>query len=127
MTVLLDASALLALLNQEAGADVVEEHMSDAVVLAVNLEEVIGTLMRNGMSPALVERALLPLAVPVVPFTEEMAWRSGERRAQLPEALGMADRCCLAAAAANHLPVLTADTRWTAAATAFKVQVTQIR
>ena len=39
--VVLDASALLALLQEEPGSALVENHLADAVISAVNVSEVI--------------------------------------------------------------------------------------
>ena len=124
---LLDASALLALLNDEVGGSSVEQYLPDAAVLSVNLEEVVGTLIREGMPAAAVEQAVAPLALPVTPFTEDMAWRSAETRPRLPTGLGLADRCCLAAAAVLDAEVVTADRLWQIAAPAFGVGVVLIR
>jgi ribonuclease VapC len=124
---LLDASALLALLRDEPGGSSVEQYLSDATVLSVNLEEVVGTLIREGMPAAAAEQAVAPLALPVAPFTEEMAWLSAETRPRLPAGLGLADRCCLAAAAVLDAEVVTADLLWKTAAPAFGVGVVLIR
>jgi PIN domain nuclease of toxin-antitoxin system len=124
---LLDASALLALLNDEAGGSSVEQYLSDGVVLSVNLEEVVGTLIRRGMPAEVVERAVAPLALPVAPFTEEMAWLSAQTRSRLPTGLGLGDRCCLAAAAVLDAEVVTADLLWQTAAPVFGVGVVLIR
>jgi PIN domain nuclease of toxin-antitoxin system len=125
--ILLDASALLALVNDEAGSDTVEEHLGEASLMSVNLEEVVGILVKAGMTPIAAGIALAPLALPVAPFTEEMAWLSGTLRPRLPRGLGIADRACLAAASVLGASVLTADTLWGQAATTFGVDVTIIR
>jgi len=67
--VVLDASAWLALLDDEPGAALVEEHLGGATVLCVNLEEVAGKLIGRGMPPADVELAVAALDVTVTPFT----------------------------------------------------------
>ena len=48
--VVLDASALLALLNQEPGADVVAASLPEAVVSAVNLSEAVAKLIDLGIA-----------------------------------------------------------------------------
>jgi PIN domain nuclease of toxin-antitoxin system len=45
----LDASALLAVLNEETGAERVERYIPGAIINAVNLSEVIGKLAESGM------------------------------------------------------------------------------
>lgn len=125
--VVLDASALLALLDDEPGADLVEDRLVGATVVSVNLEEAAGKLIGRGMPPADVELAVAALDVTVTPFTEEMAWLSAQTRPRLPSGLGIADRCCLAAAAILGAGVVTADALWAKAAPAFGVDVTLIR
>ena len=49
-SVVFDASALLALLRDEVGANVVAAHIGDGVISAVNLQEVIKELIRRGIS-----------------------------------------------------------------------------
>jgi PIN domain nuclease of toxin-antitoxin system len=124
---LLDASALLALLHDEPGGASVEQYLIDAAVLSVNLEEVVGTLIREGMPAAAADQAMTSLALPVAPFTEEMAWLAATTRPRLPAGLGLADRCCLAAAAILGADVVTADSAWTGAAPAFGVHLLLIR
>lgn len=125
--VVLDASALLALLDDEPGAALVEEHLGRATVLSVNLEEVAGKLIGRGMPPADVELAVAALDVTVTAFTAEMAWLSARTRPHLPSGLGIADRCCLAGAAVLGAGVVTADALWARAGPAFGVEVTLIR
>ena len=125
--VVLDASALLALLDDEPGAALVEDCLGDAALLSVNLEEMAGVLVARGMSAAEVELAVAALDLEVAPFTAEMAWLSAQTRPLLPAGLGVADRCCLAAAAVLRADVVTADALWTTVAPAFGVKVTLIR
>ncbi|MGH2868818.1 MAG: PIN domain-containing protein [Solirubrobacteraceae bacterium] len=124
---LLDASALLALLHDEPGGSSVEAYLDDAAVLSVNLEEVVGILIREGMPAAAMEQVITALVLPVVPFTERMAWLAAEARPRLPPGLGLADRCCLAAGAALDARVVTADSLWKGAAPALAVDVVLIR
>ena len=48
-SVVFDASALLALLRDEAGADAVAAHIGDGIISAVNYQEVIKELIRRGI------------------------------------------------------------------------------
>jgi PIN domain nuclease of toxin-antitoxin system len=125
--VILDASALLALLQDEAGAHTVRAHLPESAITAINLEEVVGLLVREGMASGDVDRALSPLAIPVLAFTERMALIAGRLRGRLPGGLGVADRCCLAAAADTGRSVVTADTLWEKAAAVFGVKLILIR
>ncbi|MBJ7389817.1 MAG: PIN domain-containing protein, partial [Sphingomonadaceae bacterium] len=48
--IVLDASALIALFRDEPGADVVADHIGDALISAVNLQEVVKALLRRGIA-----------------------------------------------------------------------------
>ena len=48
-SVVFDASAILALLRDEPGADVVAHHVGDGMISAVNFQEVVKELLRNGI------------------------------------------------------------------------------
>ena len=125
--VLLDSSALLAVIYEELGAARVEDQLEGAGILAVNLEEAVRVLVRDGIPVPAVRRMFDELDLDVIDFTSEMAWRSAEQSARVTSGLGVADRACLAAAAVLGVEVLTADRGWSEAAAAYGVQVTLIR
>ena len=109
----LDSSAILALLNDEAGADVVAEILPSSVVSTVNLAEVIASLVNKGVSAADAEATLLTLDCKSEPFRREEALLAGRLRESTRQAgLSLGDRACLALALSLGLPVLTADRAW---------------
>ena len=115
----LDASALLAYLNDEPGAEAVEEALSSgARVGAVNWAEVLSKVAEKGGDPGLLEDRLersgvLGQALRVMPLTREDALIIGELRPLTKEAgLSLADRACLALAIRLSLPALTTDRAW---------------
>lgn len=124
---LLDASALIAALYDEPGADTVAKHLDEAALLSVNHEEVAGKLLRDGMDIATAHRVVDRLGVETIDFTAEMAWRAAALRALLPPGLGVADRACLAAASVLGISVLTADGAWRGAGAACDVHVVYVR
>ena len=67
----LDASAILAFLRGEPGADVVSGYRGDAIVSAVNVAEAGARLANFGASPAEVRRSVALMSVEIVPFDEE--------------------------------------------------------
>ncbi|RIH83330.1 PIN domain-containing protein [Calidithermus roseus] len=77
MSVVLDASALLAYLNQEAGAEAVAKQMiGGGFISAVNLAEVYSKVAEWGqdvrlLEQALVHQGLLGGVLEVVPFGPE--------------------------------------------------------
>ena len=111
--VVLDASALLALLNAEPGAEKVAAVLSGAVVSAVNLSEVAAKLAEAGMPEASIRKALDGLALEVVPFDREQAYATGQLRPLTrPLGLSLGDRACLALAQQLGLPAVTTDADW---------------
>jgi PIN domain nuclease of toxin-antitoxin system len=111
--VVLDASAILALLHREAGADIVAENLAGAIVSAVNVAEAASRLMDNGMSEKDVRSVLMALGLDVAVFDAEMAFQSASLRAVTRDkGLSLGDRACLALAVAENLPTLTADRVW---------------
>jgi PIN domain nuclease of toxin-antitoxin system len=115
----LDASALLAHLRDEPGADVVAEAIaSGAVISTVNLAEVFSRVADRGEDPAklaagLIRSGLLDGAITVEPFTAADAIDTGRLRPLTRDAgLSLGDRACLALARRLDAPALTADTDW---------------
>lgn len=110
----LDASAVLALLHREAGADVVLRHLDDAMMSAVNLAEVGARLADHGMPKAEIRDVAEAIGVDVVPFDESQAYAAAFLRPPRARGLSLGDRACLALAMARGVPVLTADKAWAA-------------
>lgn len=112
-TVVLDASALLCLLNAEPGADIVAAALPNAAISTVNLAEMVGKLRERGLSAGEVEAALAGLSLDVRPFTTAQAYIAGDLRpATRALGLSLGDRACLALARALEAPALTADRQW---------------
>jgi PIN domain nuclease of toxin-antitoxin system len=110
----LDASALLALLNGEPGQEVVAQALGGgAVVGAVNFSEVVASLVGAGMPAEAVREALDGLELDVVAFDLTQAYATGLLRSATRDlGLSLGDRACLALAALRQLPALTADRAW---------------
>jgi PIN domain nuclease of toxin-antitoxin system len=112
--IVLDASALLAVLNQERGSEkLTPELLSDAATSTVNLAEVHSKLVSRGLPPdAAWEAALSPVSE-VVPFTAEHARLVGDLVTKTRMlGLSLGDRACLALGLALKAPVYTADRSW---------------
>ena len=112
--VVLDASALLALINDERGAEVVEAALPSAVIGAVNLAEVVGKLRDTGLSATEADEVTGLFHLDVRPFTARQAALAGHLR-PVTKALGLSlgDQACLALAAEVGATVLTGDADWT--------------
>jgi ribonuclease VapC len=110
---LLDASAVLALLNREPGWVAVKEQVPGALISAVNLAEVIGKLVDARVPHPDACAAVEFLGLSVVEFDGEMAREAGRLRAVTrTEGLSLGDRACLATATRLGVAVLTSDRSW---------------
>jgi len=115
--IVLDASAILAILYEEPGAERVSSLLNheDTVPLmsSVNLCEAYTRLLRDGMAEDEAWKLLADLKLTIVPFEEMDAFRGGQlykRTALLGLSLG--DRACMALAVSKNATVCTADRIW---------------
>jgi ribonuclease VapC len=109
----LDASALLALLNEEEGAELVQECLPQAIISTVNLAEVVTRLAAIGMPEAEIRETLGILGLEVIPLDEEQAFQIGLIYPKTKSlGLSLGDRACLTLAGARGVPAVTADRAW---------------
>ncbi len=130
----LDASALLAYLSDEAGAGLVAEAIAGGVAMSsVNLAEVLSRAADRGADPAaladdLAARGLLGGAIVVEPFTSDDAVDVARLRPLTRAAgLSLGDRACLSLARRLGARAMTADVAWTEIERAAGVELTRIR
>lgn len=109
----LDASALLALLRGEPGADEVASCLPNAAMSTVNHSEVVAKLAEAGMPREAIESALSALPIRLVDFDVRLSVAAGMLRTTT-RALGLSlgDRACLALAAHLGGDAVTADSAW---------------
>jgi len=109
----IDASALLAYLQDEPGGSKVGDCLDGALLSTVNLCEVIQKAIQFGVDTTGLAADLAELGVCLEPFTPDHA----EIAAALwpttrSIGLSLADRACLALAIDNEARVLTTDRVW---------------
>lgn len=126
--VVLDASALLALLKREAGADVVEASLNQAVIGAVNLGEAAQIQYLYGWDRNDFEVAIGLTEISVVPVTNRIAMDAADfRELARKKGISQADCLCLALAKSEDAVALTADRDWLKIADDIGVRVQLIR
>lgn len=114
----LDASALLAVLRQEPGADLVAGLLRGGAcaVSTVNLSEVVSKLLERGVDLVTIRGHLDGLRFVVHQFDELDAFDAASLRPLTRHAgLSLGDRACVALAARLGTPVVTTDRSWTTA------------
>ena len=113
-SIVLDASALLVVLNREPGAEkLTPQLLSAAISSTVNLAEVQSKLVSRGIKPDEAwEATISPIRESAV-FTDEQAKIAGSLIARTSAfGLSLGDRACLALGIALKAPVYTADRSW---------------
>lgn len=112
-SIVFDASAILSLLRDEQGADVVAQHIGDGLISAVNFQEVVKSLLRREVPIDAALAMLDALHLDVRPHARDDAVAAANLYpATKAFGSGLGDRTCMALAIAEGLPVLTADQEW---------------
>jgi ribonuclease VapC len=112
--VVLDSSAVLALLQGEPGADEVEGLLDGALMSCVNLSEVLQKAEQHGVDTEGLEYDLEALGIELRDFDVGTARPAAELWSDRNE-LSLGDRACLALAKLSDATAITADGRWTTA------------
>lgn len=109
----LDSSAVLAVVLNEPGANLVKTGVKGVGISAVNLTEVISKLCDQLFNKEQIGLIVGGLDLEVAPFDESQAIAAGHLRAATRhKGLSLGDRACLALAIREKATVLTADRRW---------------
>lgn len=109
----LDASALVAYLFEEPGAEVVADVVDQACISSVNFSEVLTRAAKDGFRPAEFAADIDQFDLQVVPFTAEDALIAASLEPDTrPLGLSLGDRACLSLGLSRAEPVYTADRTW---------------
>ena len=111
--IVLDSSALLAVLLDEPAAAGILPRLSGALMSTVNLAETLGRMGAEGLDPAEYAVEIAGLGVIATPVSEAHALDAARLRPTTRHlGLSLGDRLCLALARERNLPVLTMDRQW---------------
>ena len=122
--VVLDASAVLAILNSEAGAEVVWEQLPGAYLSAVNAAEVAAKLVDGGAAAEEAGQTFQRLGARIMPFeAADIVPAARIRVISRSAGLSLGDRACLALASRLGMPALTADRIWAKVETGVEIKL----
>lgn len=124
MKVGLDASALLAYLQDEPGSDAVEAVLADSAMSSVNWAEVVQKSTAAGVAVNSMLNELAALGLSVLPFTPDDAEMTGRLWTQTKKhGLSLGDRACLSMGLKLNIPILTTDRIWTKLSLPLEIRV----
>jgi len=111
--VLLDTSAIIALLKKEPGYELLEEVIANGAVSTVNLSELVSVLARNSIEESEIDEIIRDIIPEIVPFTEDIAVQAG-KLVKLTKDFGLSlgDRACIATGIYHNMPIYTTDKVW---------------
>jgi ribonuclease VapC len=108
--VVLDASALIAVLRDEPGATAVQALLGDSLISAVNFAEVLKKTVEHGGSSEMAASFVRSLEVTIVPFDESQAALTANLYPRTKEhGMSFADRACLALGVHRGATILTTE------------------
>jgi len=109
----IDASALLAVLQKESGYLTVIPLLTGAAMSTVNLSEVLKKSEQKGLKIPNLVNSLQALGIEMIPFTVEQAELAATLWANTSFlGLSLGDRACLALAQFLQAVAITADKSW---------------
>jgi PIN domain nuclease of toxin-antitoxin system len=120
----LDSSALLAVIYEERGFEIVRDKLAQSIMSAVNMAEVISKLNDDGFDEAQTNLVLADFKFEINPFDERQARIAGNLRPLTKhKGLSLGDRACLALAIQQRATVLTVDKAWAEIDVGVKIEV----
>jgi ribonuclease VapC len=109
----LDASAILAVINSETGYEQVEALLASSLASTINIAEVLTKLVERGVAPARALEEFMQLGITVKEFNLQHAEKAAELRTITTHlGLSLGDRACLAVAIIEECQAITADRNW---------------
>lgn len=111
--VVLDASALLALIQNEKGAEIIKPLLNVAVMSTVNVSESLTVLQRTNISPQEALSLINDIVNMIVPFDLEQAQYMAELQSHVQhKGLSLGDKACISLGVKLQASIYTADKAW---------------
>ncbi|MEO0683783.1 MAG: type II toxin-antitoxin system VapC family toxin [Cyanobacteria bacterium J06649_11] len=111
--VVLDASAIIAVIKEEPGHEAVMPFIRNAVVLSVNFSEAVAYFAKHIVDDQVVSKVVQPFARAVVPYGFEESFLAGKLiRDTQQHGLSLGDRACIALGMVRKTSVITTDRAW---------------
>jgi ribonuclease VapC len=111
--VVIDASAVIALIKDEPGAAVVAPYCAGAIISSVNIQEIYKVLLLSGLSLDIARDIINDLELTVKDHSEVDAFNAASLVPLTSSTgRGIGDRSCMALAISEGLPALTTDRAW---------------
>lgn len=112
--IIIDASAVLALINKEDGYKIVEKYINNYVAIsAINFAEVLTVTSRNNINQEMIIPFLYDIFPSIIEFCHKQAKIVSELDCQVKKyGLSFGDKACIALGVYKDLPILTADKVW---------------
>jgi ribonuclease VapC len=109
----LDASALMALINNEPGAEFIEEYIEHACISSINFTEVLSKMLEQDVPAEAAQAVLDNFNLEVIAFEQKQILGTSLLRTQTKQyGLSLADRICLDLGKLLKLPIITTDQIW---------------
>ena len=110
---ILDASALLALIQKERGSEVIKPLLKYSVMSTVNVAETLTFLQKVDITPTEGVDSISLLINEIVDFDVDQAREVAELYPKVKhKGLSLGDRACLALGIKYKAPIYTADKAW---------------
>ncbi|MDG1437117.1 MAG: type II toxin-antitoxin system VapC family toxin [Rickettsiaceae bacterium] len=126
--ILLDTSALIALLKKEPGYKKVDEVVAHSAISSVNLCELVSILAKNSIPENAIDDIINDIVPEIIPFCENLGVKAGKLSSFTKEyGLSLGDKACIATAEYYSMEVYTADKIWAKLENNISTKITIIR
>ena len=126
--VLLDTSALIALLKKEHGFDIIEDIIANSAISSVNFSEFVAVLTRSGIKENEINEIITDIVPEIIPFCIDTSILAGKLAFLSKDyGLSLGDRACIATGEFYKMEIYTTDKIWLKLQPNLKTTITLIR